>query len=468
MAITRLLSSRGIALVGLLVVAVLAGASSVRSPAHAARLPSETPSTRSGTSSAVAFPLKVGPTRRYLVDQRGVPFMIVGDSPQAMLTKLSLADAETFLTNRKAAGFNSIWVNLLCNDYTGCPADGGTYDGIVPFTTPGDLATPNAAYFARIDGMLALAAKYGFLVFLDPIETGGWLKILRENGAAKALAYGRFLGTRYKKFPNIIWFNGNDFQSWRNPADDAVVLAVARGIKAADPKKLQTLELNYSVSASLDDSRWKPLVQLDAAYTYDATYVELLKEYVKPDFLPIFMVEANYEFEHDYTGPETLRRQEYWSMLSGSTGQLYGNKYTWQFLPDWKQHLDTTGSRQMQYVTRLFAGRPWFKLVPDNDHTLVTSGYGRYHLAGVNTDRYATTARTPDGNLAISYLPSRRTITVDMAKLSGPVTAQWYDPTTGAYRPAGSHLRNKGSRQFTPPGANHDGDGDWALVLKAS
>ena len=44
------------------------------------------------------------------------------------------------------------------------------------------------------------------------------------------------------------------------------------------------------------------------------------------------MVEANYEGENDYTGPGTLRRQEYWTLLSGATGQFYGNKYTWQFL----------------------------------------------------------------------------------------------------------------------------------------
>ena len=29
------------------------------------------------------------------------------------------------------------------------------------------------------------------------------------------------------------------------------------------------------------------------------------------------------------TTDETLRRQEYWTMLSGATGQLYGNGYTW-------------------------------------------------------------------------------------------------------------------------------------------
>ncbi len=60
------------------------------------------------------------------------------------------------------------------------------------------------------------------------------------------------------------------------------------------------------------------------------TYARVLKEYRREDFLPVFMVEANYEGEHDYTGPQTLRRQEYWTLLSGAAGQFYGNQYTWQ------------------------------------------------------------------------------------------------------------------------------------------
>ena len=88
--------------------------------------------------------------------------------------------------------------------------------------------------------MLRLAAKYRIAVFLDPIETGGWRKILRNNGPSKAYAFGRYLGSRYKKFPNIVWMSGNDFQTWRTPSDDALALAVARGIKATDPSHLQT------------------------------------------------------------------------------------------------------------------------------------------------------------------------------------------------------------------------------------
>jgi hypothetical protein len=427
---------------------------------------------RSRTATAgVAYPLKVSSNRRYLVDQNNRPFMIVGDSPQSMIGNLSVKDAAGFIADRKKAGFNSLLVDLLCAKYTACRDDGTTYDGIEPFTTPGDLATPNPSYFARADTIIRLAGDAGMAVFLDPIETGGWLDMLRQNGVQKAYAYGQFLGRRYEHFPNIVWSSGNDFQSWSNPSDDAVVLAVAKGIQSVDPENIQTIELNYTVSASLDDPRWQPVVGLDAAYTYSPTYAEVLKEYNRKGVAPVFMVEASYEFEQDGAvspgTPDTLRRQEYWSILAGATGQFYGNHYTWQFADGWNDHLDTPGSAQVGYLVKLFSGRPWYRLVPDQAHKIVTAGYGTFSSTGdVDSSNYVTTASTPDGTLSMSYLPVGGTITVDMGRFAGAVQAQWFDPTNGTYRSA-SRFRNSGTVKLTAPGTNAGGDPDWILVLTA-
>ena len=127
---------------------------------------------------------------------------------------------------------------------------------------------------------------------------------------------------------------------------------------------------------------------------------------------------------------------------------------------------------QLSYMKNLFAPGKWYDLVPDQTHTVVTDGYGTPAPLGtgsVTTDTYATVARTPDGTLIIVYMPTIRPITVDMSKLSGPSAARWYDPSAGDYiNVSGSPFLNTGSRQFTPPGKNHDGDGDWVLVLEAS
>ena len=198
---------------------------------------------------ASAYPVKAGPTGRYLVDQNNVPFMIVGDSPHSLFVNLSEAQADAYFADRQANGFNAAWIEVLCDAYTGGRSDGSTYDGIIPFTTPGDLSTPNQAYFQRVDDMINLAAKHNITVFLDPLDTGGWLSTLVSNGAAKAYNYGLYLGNRYNNFPNVVWLNGNDFQTWTNATNDADVTAVADGIKAGDQNHIQTVELSYNVSS---------------------------------------------------------------------------------------------------------------------------------------------------------------------------------------------------------------------------
>jgi hypothetical protein len=334
------------------------------------------------------------------------------------------------------------------------------------------LSTPNEAYFARVDAMIREAAKLRIAVILDPIETGGWTKVLRANGTAKARAYGLYLGRRYRRFRNIIWMSGNDFQTWRRRSDDALASAVARGIKAAAPAHIQTVELDYIKrrSSSSDDPRWKGLISLNAAYTYRPTYAQVLADYRRDAHLPVFMVEANYEGEFDFQGPRTLRRQEYWAMLSGAAGQLYGNHYTWQFLKEWKSYVNTIGSRQVTYMTNLLSRRPWYKLVPDIDHRVVVSGFGSYSENGLvgDTDHVAASS-TPDGRLMMAYVPERQTIGVDMSRLAPDVTAAWYDPTNGEYGSVpGAPLANVGIHEFSPPGDNSDGDPDWVLVLTAA
>jgi len=415
------------------------------------------------------FPLGVGASGRYLVDQADAPFLMTGDSPQALMVNLSESQAAAFFANRRKRGFNSVWINLLCSTYTGGRPDGSTYDGILPFNNGFDLSQPNESYFARVDAMLRLAAQNGLLVLLDPAETGSFLSVLTINGVDTARGYGRYLGTRYRGFDNILWMSGNDFQDYTNAESDAAVQAVARGIQDTDAAHIHTVELN--LVSSLEDPSWEPLIQLNATYTYDAVFANVLEDYNRPEGLPTFMVESNYEFElaaANEPTPEILRRQAYWSLLSGATGQFYGNHYTWQFISGWQKHLDTPGSTQMGYVPRLFGPRAWYDLVPDQSHSVVTAGYGDFGNDSPGGSDYLTAGRTPEGSLVIAYLPTVRTITVDMTELSGAATASWYDPSRGAFaRIAGSPFANTGSRDFTPPGRNRDGDGDWLLVLEA-
>ena len=139
----------------------------------------------------------------------------------------------------------------------------------------------------------------------------------------------------------------------------------------------------------------------------------------------------------------------------------------------WKDNLDTPGARQIAYLKKLFEPRAWFDLVPDQNHTAVTAGYGTLDASTtegnrfVMTSDYVTAGRTLDASLVMAYMPTLRPLTVDMTKLSASAHALWYDPSLGLYTPIeGSPLSNTGKRTFTPSGKNGDGDEDWVLILE--
>jgi len=185
------------------------------------------------------------------------------------------------------------------------------------------------------------------------------------------------------------------------------------------------------------------------------------------------MEEANYEFEDntgmDYGDAETLRKQEYWTMLSGATGQLYGNHYTWTFESGWQQNLNTPGIRQSQYMKDFFAARQWWDLVPDQTHTVVIAGYGTFSDSGsIHDNNYVTVARVPDGSLALAFCPVSTTITVDMTQVRGLTNASRFDASNNSFSGIeGSPFGNTGTQDFTTPGNNGDGDPDWILVLES-
>jgi Protein of unknown function (DUF4038)/Putative collagen-binding domain of a collagenase len=437
---------------------------------------------RGKVPAGARYPVQREDGKRHLVDQDGDPFLLNGDSPQSLFVNLSLSEAATYFANRSARGFNAVWINLICGQRTGGRPSANTYDEIHPFLSGRDLTQPNEEYFARVDEMLRLAARYGIMVLLNPAETQEWLGDVTNLGVDGAYAYGQYLGRRYHGFDNIVWMHGDDYQDWNNnSAGLAAVQAVARGIRDTDPAHIHTVQLDFEVSGSLDDPSWAPIIDLSATYTYAPTYAQVLRDYHRG--LPTFMVEANYEFEENLRGdnsaPRSLRKQAYWTMLSGATGHLYGNGYTWPFAPGWKGKYDTKVGRQMGDLRRLLESLRWYDLVPDESHAVVTAGFGEFgdgdpqigpeqSTVRVAENEYVTSAATSDGSVAISYLPTMSVpITVHMGHFSGPVLARWFDPSSGSFRSIkGGPFPNSGERDFLPPGLNRDKDPDWVLVLQ--
>jgi hypothetical protein len=409
-----------------------------------------------------AYPLKVSDNKRYLVDQRGTPTMIFGDTAWSIIVALTMDEAEQYLENRARKGFNTILVNLIEHHYRGP----NNHRGDGPFTTPGDFSTPNEAYFAHADWVIARAAAHGIQVLLTPLYPGydhpgnseGWIAEAMENGPEKCGEYGRYVGRRYAGHDNIIWVSGGD----RNPGlAREHYKALVLGILEHDDRHLLTA---HCAPESSPVEQYPDGLNLNNTYTYDIVHRKLLADYRRTPTIPFFLMESTYEGEHN-SSPAQIRRQAYWAVLCGACGQLFGNNPIWLFGSGWPSALDSPGSVSMAHLRRLMLSRPWHQLAPDHNgattfvpdlsHTVIPGGRGE--LRGLD---YLAAARAADGSTVIAYMPGRRTITVNMAKIAGTkANAWWFDPRTGAPQLIGQ-LVTEGMVILTPPS-----DDDWVLVL---
>lgn len=405
----------------------------------------------SSAAGAAEFPLKVGPTGRYLVDQSGKPFLIHGDSPWSIIVGATREDADLYFANRRAKGVNALIVNLVEHLFNG-PVN--RY-GEGPFLTPGDLSRPNEKYFAHADWVLRRAAENGMIVLLNPLYLGyklsdeGWYQEAILNGPFKAREYGRWVGRRYREHKNIVWVMGGD----RKP-DMAreVIDALTAGIRETAPGHLFTAHAEPEYSA-MDEYAYVGL-DINGTYTYNIPHKKLLHDYGRRPVMPNILFESSYENMRNATEVQ-IRRQLYWPVLCGASGHFFGNEPVWGFDPGWKDALDSKGARDMVHVRRFFDLIPWFDLEPDSAHRVVTSGLGEF-----NGMDYLAAGRTRDQRLLAVYAPTKREIEIDTDQLAGTrLAGWWFDPQTGRTQSIPPFA--KGSKvKLVPPY-----DGDFAMVV---
>jgi hypothetical protein len=423
-----------------------------------------------GGAGSYVFPLKLAPGQRYLVDQTGRPFLMVGDSPWEIVTMLGNADAVAYMDDRVAKGFNTFLVELFEHTTAspfGVPDQAGNHPflGKLPGSTYADFTTPNDAYFAHVEEIVSLAQARGGLVLFTPAYLGykggaeGWYQEMVANGTDRLTAFGNYVGRRFARFPNILWVDGGDC----NPPNKALTRAVVDGIKAFDPQHLHTVHAADGTSG-LDYWPGEPWLDVDTVYddigiTNVAIYVRARTEYTRADWKPFFLIEACYE-SGNCGGEVLIRQQAYESLLTGAFGQIYGHGALWDFDPGWRTAMQSQGAFDMSRVKALFAARRWDRLIPDVDQTFLTAGAG-------TGSAHASAAWASDGKFAFVYTPALRDLTVDLSRLAGPVTARWYDPTNGTFSAAAAApLPNAGSYTFRPTRNNARAKTDWVLVLE--
>jgi hypothetical protein len=323
-----------------------------------------------------------------------------------------------------------------------------------------------------VTSYLRIAAEHGITVLLYPVD--GWTigGVFAPTSLDQCTGYGRRVAERFAGLPNILWMTGGDYF----PATDDLARgsdvdhcwdAMMRGVRQTGDGRPFSIQLGFDESVSSDDPYWAQRVDWNFVYTYHPTYAAVLAAYGRTPVRPAVLGEANYEGENNQpatapTTDETLRRQVLWSLTSGAAGEVRGSR-DWKFLPGWETRLSTPAVGQVQRLRDLFSGLRWQDLVPDTAGRLVTAGRGAPVAAGtamdVLDDDHVTAARTPDGSQAVVYLPTVRTITVDVGRLAAGTRAAWIDPASGA------RTEVPVSGTFTPPGRNSEGDGDWLLLF---
>lgn len=421
-------------------------------------------------------PLGVSADGRRIVHADGTAFFWLGDTAWELFHRLDREEAELYLEDRRAKGFNVIQAVVLAElDGLGVPNPYGHTPLI-----DNDPARPNEDYFRHVDYVVERAAAKGMHIGMLP--TWGdkfnqrWGVGPEVFTPGNARTYGEFLGRRYRDQP-IIWILGGD----RAPENDshlAIIRAMAEGIEAGTGgTQLMTYHpMGGNASSTwFHDDPWLDFNMFQSGHGErdNPNYRMTLKDYERRPVKPVLDGEPRYEDHPVDWDPEKgwfddfdLRQAAYWSVLSGAAGHTYGNHNIWQMWQPgrepissartpWRQAILHPGSRQMGLMRRLFEAGPFLQLEPDTT-TLVGSPEGAGHQVA---------ARARDGSYLYAYTPLGAPLVLRMDRLAGATArASWFDPRTGATTEIGE-MPAMGEHAFDPPGGEERGN-DWVLVLR--
>lgn len=416
------------------------------------------------------FPLRVERGRPHLVDASGRPFLIAGDSAWSLLAQLQRDEIEFYLRDRQRRGYNAVLVSVLEAFFSRRPplnAEGQApfdsprgFTGVSQYLEQVDYDTPNPAYFELFDHLLVRAAELGILVLATPSYVGyeggeqGWWSAMKRNGVERLRSYGRFLGRRCRVHRNLLWVQGGDYDVPQRKYVDAI----AEGIREYDRSNLHTFHGGRGTGAHdwMGQARW---LDLGNVYTGEVVYEKALRYRAQRPDEPFFLIEAYYEEARP--DPRLTRAQAYQALLSGACGQLSGHHDVWQFLPNWREALDSVTSRSMTQLSWLFGGLPWWRLQPDIGRRVLRGPLGE------GLDR-ALAASDPTSGLTIVYAPTLDALEIDRSTHDGCLLrrVRWLDPVDGTAADALSERSAAAARvTMAPPGRNAVGATDWLLLL---
>lgn len=321
--------------------------------------------------------LQVDRSGRYFCTTQEQPFFYLGDTAWMLFHRTTLEEADLYLKDRAAKGFNVIHTVALSE-----------LDGLRTPNAHGEYALKdfnpellNEPYWQYIDRIVGKINEYGMYVGFLPSWGDKWHKgggdgpeIFTPQNARN---YCRNVAQRYRD-AGLIWILGGD-RAVDNDEHLAIQRAMAEGLREGDGgAHLITWHPPGGRSSSwhMGAEPWIDFHMEQACHNRDDVsrrHYQLDRELFPRR--PYVNGEPPYE-EHPcafqggrlgWLDEHDVRRELYWSIVGGAAGFTYGNHPLWQFyegnryLPlngprmTWQESLALPGSSQLSPVLRRLA-----------------------------------------------------------------------------------------------------------------
>ncbi len=429
--------------------------------------------------------LKISENQRFLMDEKGEPFFWLGDTGWLLFSKLNREEAELYLSDRAAKGFNVIQVMVLHQlKLTNFYGDSALVNGDVskPKTLPGNsIEKGEYDYWDHVDFIIDLAEEKGIYMALVPV----WGSNVRSGKVTgeQANKYSEWLAKRYAQRNNVIWLNGGDV---KGSDYTAVWNIIGNNLREYAPNHLITFHPFGRTKSSMwfHDSDWLDFNMFQSGHRrYDQDDTELAYgqdnwKYVRDDY-KLFPVKPTIDGEPSYEGipqglhdpaepywnDNDLRRYAFWSVFAGAFGFTYGHSAVMQMHKPgdkkpsygvreyWTKAINSPGASQMKHLKNLMLSKPFFERIPDQS------------IIGEEGTRYDFIIATRGENYAMIYNYLGRQMQINMGIIEGEsVKASWFNPRTGETTFI-NNFENQGIIEFDPPGKKKEGN-DWVLLLE--
>lgn len=434
--------------------------------------------------SAELEPLQVHNNHRFLTTHSGKPFFWLADTAWQLIHDLNESEYRRYFSDRTNKGFNVILTVVLCelrsdkaNAYGHFPIEPGKPDK--PIVKDG----PDNDYWDDVERVIRVAAEHGLYIALLPIW-GKYVCSDWQNGIVDGIFnvknaedYGKFVGSRFSTYPNIVWILGGDRAAptenaraiWRAMAKGLVI-----GLCGSEDYSKALISFHTSGPGStawfLNEEPWLDFHALQSGHgKWVLNWIMVEHAYTMKPTLPVIDLETSYpDFRHGRppttATDDDARRAAYWAVFAGAAGHTYGHHSIWQMHSPkypgvanprkyWFEALDSPSAKQVGYLKKLIESRPFISQKPDLSM-----------LAFEQDKPWEMCLALKGDGFAMVYTPTGRTLKIHLNKIGAKkLKIWWYNPRDGESQLIGE-FDSSTQAVFDPPGEEQPGN-DWALVM---